>query len=62
MTEEKRLDELMEKVKRGIVLASKKFLREAKAKNQKLVIMRNGKVVLVNARHIKNNRGRQTRS
>jgi|GEM_PF-3237627 hypothetical protein len=46
-------EDLMEKVKRGIILSSKKFLKEAKAQNRKLVVMRNNKVVLINARDIK---------
>ena len=52
MTDQQRED-LMEKVKRGIILSSKKFLKEAKAENRKLVVMRNNKVVLINARDIK---------
>jgi len=53
MSEGERLDLLLAKVKRGIILSSKKFLKEAKKQNQKLVVMRNNKVVLINARDIK---------
>jgi hypothetical protein len=53
MSEGEKLDLLVEKVKRGIILSSKKFLKEAKKQNQKLVVMRNNKVVLINARDIK---------
>ncbi len=44
---------LVEKVKRGIILSHRKFLKEAKEQNQKLVVMRNNKVVLIPARDIK---------
>jgi hypothetical protein len=47
------LDLLVEKVKRGIMLSSKKFWKEAKEQDQKVVIMRNNKVVLIRARDIK---------
>lgn len=53
MSNDDRLDLLVEKVKRGVILSSKKFLKEAKAQNRKLVVMRNNKVVLINARDIK---------
>ena len=46
------MDKLTQKVKRGIRLSFKKFLAEAIANNDKLVIMRNDKVVLVPAREI----------
>jgi hypothetical protein len=52
MSSDEKLDLLVKKVKRGIILSSKKFLKEAKAQNRKLVIMRNNKVVLVPARDI----------
>ncbi len=52
MSKEERMDLLVEKVKKGITLSSKKFLKEAKKQNQKLVVMRNNKVVLVNARDL----------
>ncbi len=53
MSKDDRLDLLVEKVKLGIILAHKKFLKEAKKQNQKLVVMRNNKVVLIPARDIK---------
>ena len=53
MSEDERLDLLMKKVKRGVILAHKKFLKEAKKLNQKLFVMRNNKFVLVPARDIK---------
>lgn len=53
MSNQEKADLLMEKVKRGIILSSKKFLKEAKAQNQKLVVMRNNKVVLISARELK---------
>jgi len=53
MSNDERLDLLVEKVKKGIILSSKKFLKEAKSRNQKLVVLRNNKVVLINARDIK---------
>jgi hypothetical protein len=52
MTKDERMDKLTQKVKRGIRLSFKKFLAEAIANNDKLVIMRNDKVVLVPAREI----------
>jgi hypothetical protein len=51
--EQEKADILMEKVKRAIILSSRKFLKEAKAQNRKLVVMRNDKVVLIKARGIK---------
>ena len=53
MSEEEKFDLMLSKIKRGIILSSKKFLKEAKKQNQKLVVMRNNKVVLINARDIK---------
>jgi hypothetical protein len=53
MSKDDRLDLLVDKVKKGILFAHKQFLKEAKKQNQKLVVMRNNKVVLINARDIK---------
>ena len=53
MSEEEKFDSVVAKVKRGVILSSKKFLKDAKKQNQKLVVMRNNKVVLINARDIK---------
>ncbi|HWB63118.1 MAG TPA: hypothetical protein VG603_06380 [Chitinophagales bacterium] len=53
MSKDEKLDLLVKKVKRGIILSSKKFLKEAKEQNQKLVIMRNNRVVTIPARELK---------
>jgi hypothetical protein len=53
MSEEEKFDLVAAKIKKGIILSSKKFLKEAKKQNQKLVVMRNNKMVIINARDIK---------
>ncbi len=53
MTKAKRHELLVKRIKRGIVKSYESFLEEAIRNNEKLVITRGGKVVLVPAREIK---------
>jgi len=53
MTKDERLDQLVDKIRKGVQYSFRRFFKEAVKNNKKLVVKRNGKLVLVPASKIK---------
>ena len=53
MTKDERLDQLVDKIWKGVQYSFRRFFKEAVKNNKKLVVKRNGKLVLVPASKIK---------